>query len=61
VLASQNRLAGPGGGTAFTTTNGKVQLAFAAFTQPDVGYPNSRTLHFASVQLVAGVPVVIPE
>jgi hypothetical protein len=61
VLASQARLAGPGGGTAFTTAAGKVQLAFAAFTQPDVGYPNSRTLHFASVQIVAGVPVVVPE
>jgi beta-xylosidase len=61
VLASQSRLAGPGGAAAFTTPDGKVQLAFAAFTQPDVGYPNSRTLHFASVQLVAGTPVVVPE
>jgi hypothetical protein len=61
VLASQSRIAGPGGAAAFTTADGKVQLVFAAFTPPDVGYPNSRTLHFASVELVAGIPVVVPE
>jgi hypothetical protein len=61
VLASQGSLAGPGGGAAFTTADGRVMLAFAAFTAPDVGYPNSRTLHLASVDVVNGVPVVVPE
>lgn len=61
VLESAGPVAGPGGGGAFTTTNGDVGLAFHAFTQPDVGYPNSRTLHFATVRIVNGVPVVTPQ
>jgi hypothetical protein len=61
VLASAGRLAGPGGGAAFTTPTGDVWLAFHAFTQPDIGYPNSRTLHLASVRLVDGIPVVTPQ
>ena len=61
VLASQGRLGGPGGGAAFTTIDGRVVLAFHAFTQPDIGYPNSRTLHLATVRIVSGVPIVTPE
>jgi Glycosyl hydrolases family 43 len=61
VLASAGRLAGPGGGTAFTTPTGAVWLAFHAFTQPDIGYPNSRTLHFATVRIVGDVPIVTPQ
>ena len=61
VLASSGRIAGPGGGAAFTAPNGAVWLAFHAFTQPEVGYPNSRTLHFAAVHIVGGIPVVTPQ
>jgi beta-xylosidase len=61
VLASTDRLGGPGGGAAFTTATGSVWLAYHAFTQPDVGYPNSRTLHFATVRIIGGVPVVTPQ
>lgn len=61
VLASAGLLAGPGGGDAFTTPAGTVWLAFHAYTQPDVGYPNSRTLHFAAVTIVNGVVVVTPQ
>jgi beta-xylosidase len=61
VLASTARLGGPGGGAAFTTASGDVWLAYHAFTQPHVGYPNSRTLHFATVRLIGGVPVVTSE
>jgi hypothetical protein len=61
VLTSEGRLAGPGGGAAFVTPTGEVWLAFHAFTDPDVGYPNSRTLHFATVRIVGGVPIVSPQ
>jgi Glycosyl hydrolases family 43 len=61
VLASAGRIGGPGGGAAFTTPTGAAWLAFHAFTQPDIGYPNSRTLHLASVRIVNGVPVLTPE
>ncbi|HEY5011648.1 MAG TPA: glycoside hydrolase family 43 protein [Acidimicrobiia bacterium] len=60
VLASAGRLAGPGGAAAFRTPRGNVWLAFHAFTQPDVGYPNSRTLHLATVRISNGVPIVTP-
>jgi len=61
VLASAGRVAGPGGGGAFTTANGDVWLAFHAFTEPNVGYPNSRTLHLATVRVVSGIPVVTQQ
>ena len=61
ALVSQGRLAGPGGGAAFTTPSGAVWLAFHAFTQPNLGYPNSRTLHFATVKVVDGIPLVTPQ
>jgi hypothetical protein len=61
VLASAGRLAGPGGGAAFVTPRGNVWLAFHAFAQPEVGYPNSRTLHLATVRISDGVPVVTPQ
>ena len=41
--------------------DGAVWLAYHAFTQPDVGYPNSRTLHFATVRIIGGIPVVTPQ
>jgi hypothetical protein len=61
VLESAGQIAGPGGGAAFTTADGAVWLAFHAFTQPNVGYPNSRTFHLATVRVVHGVPVVTPD
>ena len=61
VLASAGRVAGPGGGAAFTTPAGDTWLAFHAFTEPNVGYPNSRTLHLASVRIVDGVILVTPQ
>ena len=47
----QGRSRPPGGG---------VWLA-CRVPRPDVGYPNSRTLHFATVRIVNGVPVVTPQ
>ena len=61
VLTSEGRLAGPGGGGVLVTPTGEVWLAFHAFTEPDVGYPNSRTLHFATVHIVGGIPIVSPQ
>jgi hypothetical protein len=61
VLVSTDRLGGPGGGAAFSAADGAVWLAYHAFTQPAVGYPNSRTLHFATVRILGGVPVVTPQ
>ncbi len=60
LLASTTRLAGPGGGAAFSRGDGTVWLAFHAYTTPAVGYPNSRTLHLARVRVVNGVPSIAP-
>jgi hypothetical protein len=58
VLASTGTLAGPGGQEFFTTADGALQMAFHAYTEPDVGYPNSRTLHTLPVAWFGDVPVL---
>lgn len=56
MLASDGRLAGPGGQELFRDTAGRVWMAFHAYTEPDVGYPSSRTLHLLRVRFVGGSP-----
>ena len=58
VLASTGTLAGPGGQEFFTTPDGALQIAFHAYTEPDVGYPNSRTLHTLPVAWFGDTPVL---
>lgn len=60
VLASDERLAGPGGQEAFRSPDGTVWLAYHAYTEPHVGYPSSRTLHLARVRFDGDRAVVEP-
>lgn len=60
VLASDDRLAGPGGQEAFRSRDGTVWLAYHAYTEPHVGYPSSRTLHLARVRFDGDRAVVEP-
>ncbi|MCZ7536613.1 MAG: glycoside hydrolase family 43 protein [Acidimicrobiia bacterium] len=56
ILASDGRIAGPGGQELFRDTSGESWMAFHAYTEPDVGYPSSRTLHLLRVGFTGGAP-----
>jgi beta-xylosidase len=58
ILASGSHLAGPGGAELFRDANGGLQLAFHAYAQPNVGYPNSRYFYVAPVRVRDGRLVV---
>lgn len=49
VLASLGSTAGPGGGEVFTTPDGGWRLAYHAYQEPLVRYPNSRLLFIAPI------------
>lgn len=53
VLASHGRIAGPGGGEVFLDGAGTWWLAYHAYRDPAVGYPNSRLLHLRRVTINA--------
>lgn len=59
LLASHNALAGPGGASAFVDTRGQRRMAFHAYQEPKVGYPESRLLHLAKLDLSSGRPVLV--
>jgi beta-xylosidase len=60
LLASRDVMAGPGGGEVFH--DGRAwRLAYHAYREPLVRYPNSRLLHFARIDFDGqGRPVVVP-
>jgi hypothetical protein len=59
ILASRAGAAGPGGGEVFTDTAGNWWLAYHAYQEPLVGYPNSRLLYFSPISLdPAGRPTI---
>jgi Glycosyl hydrolases family 43 len=61
ILASQGGVDGPGGGEVFTDTSGHWWLAYHAYREPLVGYPNSRLLYFAPIGFTAsGRPAINP-
>ena len=61
VLASSGSAAGPGGGEVFTTSSGEWRLAYHAYQEPLVRYPNSRLLHFARIGFDGnGRPTISP-
>ncbi len=49
VRRSDLGLQGPGGGTFFRTADGVARVAYAAWDPGQIGFPNSRRLHLASV------------
>ena len=59
LLASHDALAGPGGASAFVDTHGQRRVAFHAYQEPKVGYPESRLLHVAKLDLNSGRPVLV--
>jgi hypothetical protein len=58
LLSSGSMLAGPGGAEVFRDAGGQLQVAFHAYSEPNVGYPSSRYLHIAPMRVVDGRPVI---
>jgi hypothetical protein len=59
VLASREGIAGPGGGEVFNDGS-TWWLAYHAYREPLVRYPNSRLLHFARIGVGGGRPTISP-
>ena len=51
ATANARQFTGPGSGDLFRTPNGELMMMFGAYQQPNVGYPASRLLHVARVNL----------
>jgi uncharacterized membrane-anchored protein YhcB (DUF1043 family) len=61
ILTSKGNAAGPGGGEVFTDPTGAWWLAYHAYQEPFVRYPNSRLLHVGRITFDAnGRPVISP-
>jgi hypothetical protein len=60
ILASTTDIQGPGGEDVFTDASGSPWIAFHAYTDGAVGYPNSRDLYLRKLDLTGAVPVVEP-
>jgi beta-xylosidase len=60
ILASASNIQGPGGGDVFADASGSFWIAFHAYTDGAVGYPNSRDLYLRKLDLTGAVPVVEP-
>ena len=58
LLATEGTVAGPGGQEVFTDADGRLWMAYHAWTAPDVGYPNRRMLHLSRLAFEAGEPVL---
>jgi hypothetical protein len=59
LLASHDRIAGPGGASVFQDSPGTFGLAYHAYVSPNVGYPASRLLFTAAIDLRAGRPAIV--
>ena len=51
VLTSHDSIAGPGSADFVTAPNGDLWMVYSVFRSPHVGYPSSRLLHVARVDL----------
>lgn len=60
VLRSGDGLAGPGGQELFRDADGRLRMAYHAWLDGEVGYPNRRLLQLATVGFDAGRPVIAP-
>jgi beta-xylosidase len=62
AFGSSGTIIGPGGQEFFTDGGGQLWMAYHAYTDPNVGYPNSRRLHLMRVAFdPSGVPVLQPS
>jgi hypothetical protein len=59
LLASHDRLAGPGGASVFQDAPGTFGLAYHAYVSPNVGYPASRLLFMGTIDLGSGRPTIV--
>src|SRR4051812_27724600 len=59
LLASHDRIAGPGGASVFPQSPGTFGLAYHAYVSPNVGYPASRLFFVGSIDLRTGRPVIV--
>ncbi len=59
LLSSHDALAGPGGASVFVDATGQRRVAFHAYQEPKVKYPESRLLHIAKLDLASGRPVLV--
>jgi beta-xylosidase len=56
LLATQPGMVGPGGQEFFTDAAGSLTVAFHAWDEGRVGYPNRRRLHIMRVTFPGGIP-----
>jgi Glycosyl hydrolases family 43 len=62
AFAANGTIAGPGGQEFFADAGGQLWMAYHAYTEPNVGYPNSRRLHLMRVGFdPAGALVLNPS
>jgi Glycosyl hydrolases family 43 len=62
AFAANGSIGGPGGQEFFADASGQLWMAYHAWTEPNVGYPNSRRLHLMRVGFdPAGAPVLNPS
>jgi hypothetical protein len=61
LLRSGERLAGPGGAEIFRDGRGDAWVAYHAFSEPDVGYPNTRYFHLARLRWAGSRPAIDAE
>jgi hypothetical protein len=59
LLASHARISGPGGASVFQESPGTFALAYHAYMSPNIGYPASRLLFTAAIDLRTGRPAVV--
>jgi hypothetical protein len=59
-FATQPGIVGPGGQDFFTDGNGALMVAFHAWQEGQVGYPNRRRLHVMRVSFAGGAPRFTP-
>ena len=59
LLGSHDALAGPGGASVFVDASGQRRVAFHAYQEPKVKYPESRLLHIAKLDFASGRPVIV--
>ena len=59
LLSSHDRIAGPGGASVFQDAPGTFGLAYHTYVSPNVGYPASRLLFTATIDLRTGRPALV--
>jgi hypothetical protein len=60
ILSSGPHLEGPGGESVFADTSGSFWMTFDAYIPGAMGYPNSRDLYLARLDLSGATPVLEP-